>query len=93
MTGRRGGGRGRGASLRNQGVGVAVEVRLGVLCGALCSSGHLFLFLELLLLQAALLLAKLGPAILEPDLADRWMDRSVLESRTKTKWTTLKHSI
>lgn len=51
------------------GVGVG-EVSLGVLCRALCSSSRLLLFLELLLLQAALLLTKLGPPVLEPDLAD-----------------------
>lgn len=57
--------------LGNLGGGGGVgEVSLGVLCRALRSSGCLLLFLELLLLQAALLLTKLGPAVLEPDLAD-----------------------
>lgn len=56
----------------SSGVGVA-EVGLGVLCRSLRSSSSLLLFLELLLLQAALLLTKLGPSVLEPDLADIYM--------------------
>ncbi len=65
--------------LRNQGGGVGggAEVSLGVVCRALCSSGRLLLFLELLLLQAALLLTKLGPSVLEPYLAEEWIKISV----------------
>lgn len=51
--------------------GAAVgDVSLGVLRRSLRCSSCLLLLLELLLLQAALLLAKLGSAVLEPDLAD-----------------------
>lgn len=78
MTGRRGGGRRGSSGLRNQGGGGGVggggsEVSLRVLCGTLGSSRRILLLLELFLLQAALLLTKLGPAVLEPDLADRYM--------------------
>ena len=46
------------------------DVALGLLRRSLRHSCRLLLLLELLLLQAALLLAKLGSAVLEPDLAD-----------------------
>lgn len=63
--------------LGNQGCGVGVgDISLGVLSRTLCSSGCLLLLLKLLLLQTALLLAKLGPTVLEPDLVDGWIDRS-----------------
>lgn len=70
VRGWRGGGRRRSASLRSQGSGSS-EIILGVLCSTFGSSLSFFLFLELLLLQAALLLTKLGPTVLEPNLADR----------------------
>lgn len=62
------GNQGGGGSGGGAGGGGAGEVSLGVFSRALCSSGCFFLFLELLLLQAALLLTKLGPSVLEPDL-------------------------
>lgn len=82
--------------LRYQGVGVGVgvgEVSLGVVCRTLCCSRHLLLFLELLLLQAALLLTKLGPAILEPDLAEEWIDGSVLGLSTEIQVTASECSV
>lgn len=51
-------------------VGVG-QVSLWVLCGSLRSSRRLLLFLELLLLQAALLFTELGPPVLKPNLSDR----------------------
>lgn len=49
----------------------AVDVSLGLVRrGALWSSGCLLLLLKLLLLQAPLLFAKLGPPVLEPHLSD-----------------------
>lgn len=50
----------------------AVQVSLGVVrWRTLWCSSRLLLLLKLLLLQAPLLLAKLGPPVLEPHLADR----------------------
>lgn len=61
-----GGGAGGGGG--GSGVG---EVWLAVIRRALCGPGRLLLFLELLLLKAALLLTELGPTVLEPDLVEQ----------------------